>query len=83
MQTESVHVRVPKNEAEILKKLGDSFSMSATGLAAILLRAAIGAVNREQRLPLPIKFDLKEDAPFSALNDLAPRYAPKPKPKAK
>lgn len=60
MKTESVHIRLPQEERKLLAKMAENYGLSATGLAAILLKAAIVAVKDRRVLPLPIEFKVND-----------------------
>lgn len=60
MTTESVHVRIPIEEVKTLKQLGETFGVSATSLAAMILRGGIKAiVANHNRVGMPCEFAVK------------------------
>ena len=71
MDTKVLHIRLDVDRYEALRKLGEACRLNTTALGVILLESAIQAIARNQdRVPLPLQFEVKEALP--------PRSEPRP-----
>ena len=75
MKTEQLHIRIPTEEAEALRKLSERIGLSQTQLAAKLQEAAIRAAGKLDRLTLPIQLLVVrgEGEPTTAPPAIAPK----------
>lgn len=62
MTTEQLRIRLPKDEVNALRRIGEKCGISYTTLAGVFVKAALEAVTKNQdRLPLPLELEVKAE----------------------
>ena len=62
MTTEQLRIRLPKDEVNALRRIGEKCGISYTTLAGVFIKAALDATTRNQdRVPLPLELQIKAE----------------------
>ena len=62
MTTEQLRIRLPKDEVNALRRIGEKCGISYTTLAGVFIKAALDATTRNQdRLPQPLELEIKAE----------------------
>jgi hypothetical protein len=62
MTTEQLRIRLPKDEVNALRRIGEKCGISYTTLAGVFIKSALEATIRNQdRVPLPLELQIKAE----------------------